>query len=343
MTTTITVARAQEVHSRASARKGLRYAYGGAFTTNPRVSTDCSGLVFQTAAWYMGRTDWSGNRYGSTESARLDYAIVYQLGLKRLGQGLANARAALARLPFKPVMLVGFQHGGGGVYSHTACTLMTWDRPGGPVVESQRGVDWESQGAGVFLYDGARSWDDRLFSDFWYLDGKLATTPAVNEIDSEAKRAGGWIGKRLSGELKTADGTGVYSDFENARVYFKVGVRANKAPGDRAIAVPPHLREGYDQLGSSAGPLGFPIERHRTVIGLGDSQMFERGMIYRRYGGEAIPVHGAILERFARAGFDTAWGWPLGPETPVSDGGRDQRFENLSARWHPSGVTLWTP
>ena len=48
MTTTITVARAQEVHSRASARKGLRYAYGGAFTPNPRVSTDCSGLVFQT-------------------------------------------------------------------------------------------------------------------------------------------------------------------------------------------------------------------------------------------------------------------------------------------------------
>lgn len=153
----------------------------------------------------------------------------------------------------------------------------------------------------------------------------------------------GWIGKRLTGELKTTDGTGLYSDFENGRIYFKVGVRANKQPGDRAIAVPTHIREGYDKLGSSAGPLGFPIERHKSVIGLGDSQMFERGMIYRRYGGEAIPVHGAILQRFAKAGFETAWGWPVSPETPVSDGGRDQTFDRVSARWHPSGVTLWTP
>ena len=82
------------------------------------------------------------------------------------------------------------------------------------------------------------------------------------------KRAGGWIGKRLSGELKTADGTGVYPT-SRTRVYFKVGVRANKAPGDRAIAVPTHLREGYDQLGSSAGHLGFhraPPHRHRRAI-----------------------------------------------------------------------------
>lgn len=343
MTVTITAARAQEVHSRATARRGLKYGYGGAFNTNPRQSTDCSGLVLQTGAWYAGRTDWPNNRYGSTESFRLNYKIVFDLGFKRLGSGLANARAALARLPFRPVMLVGLQHGGGGVYSHTACTLMTWDKPGGPVVESARGVDWESQGNGVFLYDGARAWSDPLFHDFWYLDAKLATTPAINEIDSEAKRAAAWIGKRLSGEQKTADGTGLYSDFENGRIYFKVGVRAHRPAGDRAIAIPTHLREGYDQLGSSAGPLGCPIERHRTVIGLGDWQAYERGMIYRRFGGDPIPVHGAILQRFAKAGYEQEWGWPLGPETPVADGGRDQKFEHVSARWHPSGVTLWTP
>ena len=51
MTTTISVARAQEVHDRARARNGLPYGYGGAFTTNPGVSTDCSGLVLQTGAW----------------------------------------------------------------------------------------------------------------------------------------------------------------------------------------------------------------------------------------------------------------------------------------------------
>lgn len=342
MTTTITTARAQEVHDRARARRGLPYAYGAAFNTNPRQSTDCSGLVLQTGAWYMGRSDWPNNRYGSTESFRLNYQVVFNLGFKRLGSGLAAASAALTRLPFKPVMLVGLQHGGGGVYSHTACTLMTQDKIGGPVVESARGVDWESQGNGVFLYDGARAWSDPLFHDFWYLDAKLASTPAVNEIDQEAKRAAAWIGKRLTGELKTADGTGLYSDFEHGRIYFKVGVRTHLPAGERAVAIPTHLREGYDQLGSSAGPLGFPIDRHRSVIGLGDSQKFERGMIYRRYGGPPIPVHGAILDRFAKAGFEDAWGWPVTAETPVADGSRDQAFEKLSARWHASGVTLWT-
>lgn len=132
MTMTITKARAQEVHDLARARAGLPYAYGGAFTRDPARSTDCSGLVLQTAAWYGGRTDWPGNRYGSTESFRLNHQIVFDLGFKRLPVG------GIAALPFEPVMLVGLQHGGGGVNSHTACTLMTMDIPGGPVVESAR-------------------------------------------------------------------------------------------------------------------------------------------------------------------------------------------------------------
>ena len=343
MTITITRQRAQDVHDLASARRGLPYAYGGAFTRNPAISTDCSGLVFQTGAWYGGRTDWPGQRYGSTESFRLGYQIVYTLGFKRLGGNLGAARAALAALPFKPVMLVGLQHGGGGEYSHTACTLMTWDRPGGPVVESRTGVDWESQGNGVFLYDGARGWSHPFFHDYWYLDAKLASTPTVNEIDAEAKRAAGWIGGRLTEEKKTADGTGVYSDFEHGRIYFNVGVRANQPVGDRAVAVPTHILDGYNQLGSSAGPLGFPVERHRTVIGLGDSQAFQRGIIYRRIGGDPVVVHGAILGRYAREGYDTGWGWPVSSEAATADGGRAQKFERATALWHPSGVTLWTP
>ncbi|ORA25152.1 glycoside hydrolase family 19 protein [Mycobacterium aquaticum] len=175
MTFTVTRQRAQEVHDRARARAGLPYAYGGAFTLDPRDSTDCSGLVLQTAAWYGGRSDWPGNRYGSTESFRLDHKIVYDLGFKRMPPG------GPAALPFKPVMLVGLMHGGGGEYSHTACTLMTMDIPGGPVKMSDRGVDWESHGnvngVGVSLYDGARAWNELLFHDFWYLDAKLEDAP----------------------------------------------------------------------------------------------------------------------------------------------------------------------
>lgn len=186
MTFTVTRQRAQEVHDLARARAGLPYGYGGAFTRNPRDTTDCSGLVLQTAAWYGGRADWPGNRYGSTESFRLNHQIVFDLGFKRLPAG------GVAALPFKPVMLVGLQHGGGGIYSHTACTLMTMDQPGGPVVEAARGVDWESQGDGVFLYDGARAWNDPLFHDFWYLDARLepAAAPVGMTVDTLADAMG---------------------------------------------------------------------------------------------------------------------------------------------------------
>lgn len=181
MTVIVPRQRAQTVHDWARARAGLPYDFGGAFTLDPRDSTDCSGLVLQTGARYIGRDDWPGNRYGSTESFRLDHKIVYDLGFKRMPAG------GPAALPFKPVMLVGLQHGGGGENSHTACTLMTMDIPGGPVKMSDRGVDWESHGnvngVGVDLYDGARAWNDRMFHDFWYLDAKLEDAPAGGAED----------------------------------------------------------------------------------------------------------------------------------------------------------------
>lgn len=170
MTKTITKAKAREVDNFCRARTGLGYQYGGAFTANPKDSTDCSGLVLQTGAILMGRTDWPGNRYGSTESFRLDHATVYNIGFKRLPAG------GVASLGFKPIMLVGLQHGGGGVYSHTACTLFYADTPGGEIKQSVRGIDWESSGSyGVRYYDYARPWNNGLFHDFWYLDAKLET------------------------------------------------------------------------------------------------------------------------------------------------------------------------
>ena len=177
MTAIITKAKCRDTDNWCRARRGLPYAFGGAFSVDPKRSTDCSGLVLQTGAYLMGRTDWSGNRYGSTESFRLDHKIVYDLGFKRLPAG------GVKELKFQPIMLVGLQHGGGGVYSHTACTLFYADQPGFDIGSSTRGIDWESRGnvngVGVFYYDGARAWNDSLFHDFWYLDAKLeAEKPA---------------------------------------------------------------------------------------------------------------------------------------------------------------------
>jgi len=177
MTKIITKTKAREVDNFCRARSGLPYAYGGAFTTDPSRSTDCSGLVLQTGAFIMDRTDWSGNRYGSTESFRLNHATVYNIGFKRLPAG------GVKEVGFQPIMLVGLQHGGGGVYSHTACTLFYADKPGGEIKESTRGIDWESSGSyGVEYYDYARAWNDTLFHDFWYLDARLETANTLKPV-----------------------------------------------------------------------------------------------------------------------------------------------------------------
>jgi hypothetical protein len=333
MTKIITPQKAREVDAMCRARDGLYYGYGEAFTNNPRQSTDCSGLVLQTGAWWMGRTDWPGNRYGSTESFRLDYKIVYDLGFRR-GKNP----------PINSVMRVGLQHGGGGVYSHTACTLMTMDVPGGPIKQSARGVDWESQGAGVFYYEGARAWNDPLFHDFWYLDAVLGSdapsTPPPNEIDEEAKRAKAWIGARKTqGEVKLPDGEGRMAEFENGYVYWSPRVNQNEPTGMRAIAIPRDIFEVWAKQGWEKGPAGYPTRRHATVNGVGTIQAFQRAVLYRKIGTPGAVVNGAILERWAKEGWENGrLGWPLGSEQ-FFDGGRVQQFEKGEAYFHPSMVT----
>ncbi|QDB74624.1 endolysin [Gordonia phage VanDeWege] len=334
MTKIITPDKVREVDAMARARDGLYYGYGEAFTRNPKQSTDCSGLVLQTGAWYWGRSDWVGNRYGSTESFRLDYAIVYALGFKRMPRG------GLSALPFKPIMLVGLQHGGGGIYSHTACTLMGMDRPGGEVKQSARGVDWESQGNGVFYYEGARAWNDGLFHDFWYLDAKLEIAPPVNEINAEYDRAKGWIGKRIDvNEQPAPDGEGKFIRCERGHIYFHPKVNTGAPAGMRAIAIPADIFEVWKGQGFERGPLGYPTVRHYTDTGVGTIQAFQGGAIYRKYGTPGGVVVGDIGRRYAALKAEKGpWGYPLGSEKFRDGGQRVQTFEHYDAYWHPSKV-----
>lgn len=332
MTKTLTPEKAKEADSFARARAGNPYGFGGAFNLNPRTSTDCSGLVLQTGAFLQGRTDWPGNRYGSTESFRLDYKIVYDLGFKRMSGG---------RAPIETVMKVGLQHGGGGIYSHTACTLMFLDRPGGTVRKSTRGVDWESQGDGVFYYDGARAWNDRLFHDFWYLDMVLGTKPiiSVNEITAEIARAKSWIGKRLDEKEVTApDGEGKFVRCENGTVYWHPKVHSSAKAGEQAIAVPKAVMEVWGRQGWEKGPIGYPTQRHYDDKGVGVIQAFQRGAIYRKHGTKGGILNGKILDRYTAMKLEKgSWGYPLGDEE-FYRGGRVQQFEKMEAYWHPSSV-----
>ncbi|QFG13456.1 endolysin [Gordonia phage Powerball] len=334
MTKVLTPEKAREFDAFARARHRLYYGYGEAFTRNPRQSTDCSGLVLQSAAILQGRGDWVGNRYGSTESFRLDYKIVYDLGFKRMPRG---------GLPFVPVMKVGLQHGGGGIYSHTACTLMFLDKPGGPIKESARGVDWESQGAGVFYYDGARAWNDHLFHDFWYLDMRLGSAapaaPVVNEIDAEYARAKGWIGKRIDkGEQRCPDGEGRFVKCENGYIYWHPKVNADKPAGERAIAIPNDIFDVWKRQGYERGPLGYPVRRHYTDPGTGTIQGFLGGAIARKYGTKGGILVGDIGRRYAALKAEKGpWGYPLDDEL-INGEGRRQPFEHRTAYWHPSHV-----
>lgn len=331
MTKVLTPAKAREVDAFARARDGLYYGYGQAFNTNPKQSTDCSGLVLQTGAILAGRTDWVNNRYGSTESFRLDYAIVYEIGFKRMPRG---------GLSFVPAMKVGLQHGGGGIYSHTACTLMFLDTPGGEIKESARGVDWESQGNGVFYYEGARAWNDGLFHDFWYLDMRLGEiAPPINEINAEAARAKSWIGTRVDkDEQRAPDGEGRFVKYTNGWIYWHPKVNNDAPRGERAIAIPPDIFEVWAAQGWEKGPLGYPTRRHYTDGNVGTIQGFQGGAIYRKFGTKGGVVVGDIGKRYAALKAEKGpWRYPLGNEQ-FFRGGRVQEYEGADVYWHPSKV-----
>lgn len=166
-----TRARVTELLNYARARHGLPYAYGGSFSTNPKDSTDCSGVVFSAAAILNGQSP--NRRYGSTETAR-----IARMNGVPAPCGIMPASSAAA-IPNDAVLKIGFQHGGGGADSHTACTFFV----------DGKAYSFESRGwPGVLLTspgstarnpsnDQARAWNSALFHDFWYypgpVDGKL--------------------------------------------------------------------------------------------------------------------------------------------------------------------------
>lgn len=149
--------RLNALHAFAFSKHGLPYGYGGAFSrTNPAASTDCSGVVGAAAMFLAGgNTDDLYRRHGSTESWRLDADGRYA--------GLIKVRDP-RDIPADAVLRAGFQHGGGGVYSHTACTI--------------EHANFESRGEPGVLYGSqARAWNDSLFHEFWYLPG-----PVLNDL-----------------------------------------------------------------------------------------------------------------------------------------------------------------
>lgn len=156
--------------------------------------------------------------------------------------------------------------------------------------------------------------------------------PVVNAIDTEAKVAASWIGKRLhDGEKPCKDGIGRYANFANGSIYW--------SPPTGAIAVPEYILETYRDLRWEQGFLGYPVLRHHVAGKVGDIQAFQGGVIYRRYGQPGFAVRGVIGARWAKEGHETGpLGWPTSDERDNGTGGRVQDFERGRLEWDPSGA-----
>lgn len=160
--------------------------------------------------------------------------------------------------------------------------------------------------------------------------------PVVNMIDEEAKKAGFWLGERITeGENQCPDGIGRWAQFDNGYIYW--------TPDTGAHAVPDNIFEPWSELGWEAGPLGYPTVDH-TVLPVdgepkvGDVQAFEGGVMYRRYGFPGFWVHGEIGAYWAKQGYENStFGWPTSNEFTNDRGMIQQNFENGSLVW-ASGV-----
>ncbi|WP_405159592.1 alpha/beta hydrolase-fold protein [Nocardia sp. NBC_01499] len=141
--------------------------------------------------------------------------------------------------------------------------------------------------------------------------GQIATVAAANT----------WLGDCQSAEYPVAGG--VAQDFKSGRVYF--------APGSGAHPVGGMIGGGYQAAQAAAGPLGLPTGDERGLPdGKGRMQTFQNGSLYWTPQTGAQVVRGAILDEWARQGYEGGpAGYPVAPEvkTPNRDGAV-QAFEN---------------
>jgi hypothetical protein len=152
---------------------------------------------------------------------------------------------------------------------------------------------------------------------------------------NDCAAANPWLGPRVTeGEIATADGAGRFAQFEHGYVYWH--------PDTGAHAIPETLWGKFEQLGWEAGPLGYPITDRAVLSGpdgqaAGEVQGFQGGALYRRQSsGSVYRVHGAVRDRWNRAGYENGpLGWPASDEIPW-DTGAYQNFEHGRIYWTPA-------
>lgn len=155
-------------------RLGAPYVYGGNWDPgNPRVGTDCSGLVGDCLDAVNQGAAMPWRRSVSTESWGYDYDNNRPAQPGTPGPKGTRAVASLADVPADAAVIVNIHHGGGGASSHTQCIV------DGVVMESNGShgtCTRDANGVG-----GAMDPHSSYWTDHWYLPGPIVEdgTPEV--------------------------------------------------------------------------------------------------------------------------------------------------------------------
>ena len=106
-------------------------------------------------------------------------------------------------------------------------------------------------------------------------------------------------------------------------------------PATGAHPVGGQIRDEYARMGWENSWLGYPVSAENPIRG-GVFQRFQGGLVYWSPATGAHAVRGAILDLYARYGWETGpLGFPTRTETPLRDGGAYSAFQHGNVYWTP--------
>ncbi len=152
---------------------------------------------------------------------------------------------------------------------------------------------------------------------------------AIDEKHQAFGGDAGLLGAAIENVKPCPDGVGFFRRYKIGMIYWSPTTGAHEIHGD--------ILAKWSSLGFERSFLGYPIEDEKgTPDGRGRFNRFRGGMIYWTRSTGAHEIHGDILGKWSKLGFESGLGYPLTDETVTPDGiGRFNRFER--------GMVYWTP
>ncbi|PPK93457.1 LGFP repeat-containing protein [Kineococcus xinjiangensis] len=160
---------------------------------------------------------------------------------------------------------------------------------------------------------------------------------AIGEHHRMLGGADGFLGRPLTGEIRTPNGRGAYVVFEGGSVYWSPATGAQEVHGA--------IREHWGRLGWENGPLGFPTSiEYSTMRSGGAYSAFQGGSLHWSPATGAHLVKGAIRDAWGRSGWETGpLGFPTSDEYDVP-GGKRSDFQHGHITWTPrAGAVVSAP